>query len=57
MAGQISGLQKRVQEIYPQATFTHCYSHVLNLVLQQSASAIKDCRIFFKTLSGISAFF
>jgi hypothetical protein len=30
MAKQISSLQKQAQDIYPEAFFTHCYSHVLN---------------------------
>lgn len=57
MAGEVSGLNKRVQEIYPSATFIHCYSHLLNLTLQQSASKIKECTLFFHTMSGLSAFF
>ena len=39
------------------AIFTHCYAHVLNLVLQQSLSSIKECLIFFQSLNGLSAFF
>ncbi|KAJ4449056.1 hypothetical protein ANN_00451 [Periplaneta americana] len=57
MAGNINGLKTKVQEKYPQALFVHCYSHVLNLVLQQTTSSIPECRIFFKTLSGLAAFF
>ncbi|KAJ4431892.1 hypothetical protein ANN_20498 [Periplaneta americana] len=57
MAGNINGLKTKVQEKYPQAQFVHCYSHVLNLVLQQTTLSIPECRIFFKTLSGLAAFF
>ncbi|KAJ4445089.1 hypothetical protein ANN_06888 [Periplaneta americana] len=57
MAGNINGLKTKVQEKYPQALFVHCYSHVLNLVLQQTTSSIPECRIYFKTLSGLAAFF
>lgn len=57
MAGDINGLKTRVLEKYPRAIFTHCYAHVLNLVLQQSLSGIKECRLFFQTLTGLSAFF
>nr|XP_018913349.1 PREDICTED: zinc finger MYM-type protein 1-like [Bemisia tabaci] len=58
MSGHLSGLQTRVKEAYPKALFTHCYAHVLNLVLQQSLSEIiLECSLFFKTLSGIPKFF
>lgn len=57
MAGNINGLKTKVQAKYPQALFVHCYSHVLNLVLQQTTSSIPECRIFFKTLSGLATFF
>ncbi|KAJ4431183.1 hypothetical protein ANN_19780 [Periplaneta americana] len=48
MAGNINGLKTKVQEKYPQALFVHCYSHVLNLVLQQTTLSIPECRIFSK---------
>lgn len=57
MSGHIGGLRTLVQERYPCATFVHCYAHVLNLTLQHSSSNIKECRIFFQTLSGLAAFF
>ena len=37
--------------------FTHCYAHKLNLVLVHSAKCIPECKAFFKTLEGLSAFF
>ena len=37
--------------------FTHFYAHKLNLVLSHSAKSITECKIFFKTLEGLSAFF
>ena len=57
MSGHINGLQQKVIDKFPLAIFTHCYAHVLNLVLQQSLSSIKECRIFFKSLNGLIAFF
>lgn len=50
MAGEINGLKTTVQDIYPRALFVHCFSHVLNLVLSQSAMSIKECRIFFSDI-------
>jgi hypothetical protein len=36
---------------YPNAIFVHCYAHRLNLVLAESASFIKEVKVFFATLS------
>lgn len=57
MAGHLNGVQTKVREVIPEAVFVHCYSHKLNLVLSQSTSLIKQCKIFFSTLSGLVAFF
>lgn len=57
MAGEHRGLQVRVREKCPQAVFVHCYAHRLNLVLSQSVSYIKECKIFFITLACFGTFF
>ena len=57
MSGQLTGLQARVREDYPHALFIHCCGHALNLVLVQAVSSTKECRVFFKTVSGLSSFF
>lgn len=57
IAGHLNGLQARIKEIAPNALFTHCFAHKLNLVLQHGCNSNKPCRIFFATLTGISAFF
>jgi hypothetical protein len=57
MSGHIIELQSKVIEAYPLAIITHCYVHVLNLVLKQSLSNIKKCRLFFQTISGLAAHF
>ncbi|XP_039292929.1 zinc finger MYM-type protein 1-like [Nilaparvata lugens] len=56
MSGHLTGLQKKVQDEYPTALFTHCYAHVLNLVLSQGMNEIHECNVFFSTLNGISTF-
>jgi hypothetical protein len=58
MAGHTGRLRAIVQELYPKATFVHCFS---NLALAQSdfvtvVSCIKECRIFFQTLMGLGSF-
>lgn len=57
MAGEINGLQSRIKKIAPQALFTHCYAHKLNLILQDSTKIISQCRVFFSNLTGLSSFF
>ncbi|KAE9523127.1 hypothetical protein AGLY_016468, partial [Aphis glycines] len=57
MAGHLTGLQARVKDVAPNAIFTHCLAHRLNLVLQNGCNMSSKCRIFFANLTGISAFF
>ncbi|PNF40525.1 hypothetical protein B7P43_G08175 [Cryptotermes secundus] len=57
MASQHAGVQAKIREQYPNAIFVHCYAHRLNLVLAQSASFIKEVKVFFATLSGFRTFF
>ena len=57
MASELNGVQAKVKEKVPEALFTHCYVHKLNLVLAQSTKCIPECRTFFKTAEGLSAFF
>jgi hypothetical protein len=39
--------QSKIRSVSPQAKFTHCYAHRLNLILQDASGKIKECRIFF----------
>ncbi|XP_074038655.1 zinc finger MYM-type protein 1-like isoform X3 [Leptinotarsa decemlineata] len=57
MAGHLNGLQTKIKSIAPHAVFTHCYAHDLNSVLSKACNNIKDCRVFFSSLSAFSAFF
>ena len=45
-SGHINGRQGKVFDEHPLAIFTHCYAHVLNLVLQKGQSIIKECTFF-----------
>ena len=47
MSGDISGVNARIKEKYPEALFVHCYAHKLNLVLSQSVKKINACKRFF----------
>uniref|UniRef100_A0A2S2Q8C6 Zinc finger MYM-type protein 1 n=1 Tax=Sipha flava TaxID=143950 RepID=A0A2S2Q8C6_9HEMI len=57
MSGQHNGLQTLVRSKCKNAIFVHFYAHKLNLILKQSVDYIKECKIFFTTLSGLSSFF
>uniref|UniRef100_A0A3Q2DQ75 DUF4371 domain-containing protein n=1 Tax=Cyprinodon variegatus TaxID=28743 RepID=A0A3Q2DQ75_CYPVA len=57
MASELNGVQAKIKEKVPEAMFTHCYAHKLNLVLLHSAKCMPKCRAFFKTAEGLGAFF
>ena len=56
-ASELNRVQAKIKEKVPEAMFTHCYARKLNLVLVHSAKCIPECKAFFKTLEGLSAFF
>ena len=57
MSPELNGVQAKIKEDVPEAIFLHCYAHKLNLVLLHSAKCMPECKAFFKTLKGLSAFF
>ena len=57
MASELNGVQAKIKEKVPEAMFTHCYAHKLNLVLLHSAKCMPETRTFFKTLEGLGSFF
>lgn len=57
MAGSLNGLQAKIKNDAPNALFTHCQAHRLNLVLQNGSKSIKNSRIYFATLTSLPTFF
>jgi len=57
MSGSHNGLQTLIRQKYKNAIYIHFYAHKLNLVLKQSVSNIKECKIFFTNLNGFAVFF
>ncbi|XP_053467751.1 uncharacterized protein LOC128599809 isoform X1 [Ictalurus furcatus] len=57
MASELNGVQAKIKEKVPEAFFTHCYAHKLNLVLMHSAKCMPQTRTFFKTVEGLGTFF
>lgn len=46
MASELKGVQAKIKETAPEALFTHCYSHKLNLVLMHSAKCMSEWILF-----------
>ncbi|XP_053556836.1 zinc finger MYM-type protein 1-like [Bombina bombina] len=57
MASDFNGVQAKIKEKVPEATFFHCYAHKLNLVLSHSAKCMPACKIFFSKLEHLVSFF
>lgn len=57
MASELNGVQATIIERVPEAMFTHCYAHNLNLVLMHSAKCMPEVRTFSKTFEGLGSFF
>ncbi|XP_034038832.1 zinc finger MYM-type protein 1-like [Thalassophryne amazonica] len=57
MRGATAAIQKKIQDLYPNAHYIHCYAHQLNLIMPQATSHISKVRIFFSDLSGFASFF
>uniref|UniRef100_A0A8D0HC97 Uncharacterized protein n=1 Tax=Sphenodon punctatus TaxID=8508 RepID=A0A8D0HC97_SPHPU len=55
--GAHGSIQKLIRDVYPNAHYVHCCAHQLNLIMQQAVSTIKEVKVFFAGLSGLSAFF
>ena len=53
----MSGQHSIVKEVYSNPHHVHCYTHLLNLVMQQATSQMDNVRAFFPHLNVFSAFF
>ena len=60
MAGEVSGVQQRIRDLYPKAYFMHCASHRLNLVIndqnnvmeiRNAVAVIKSVIVYFRESS------
>ncbi|MCH9717061.1 MAG: DUF4371 domain-containing protein [Gammaproteobacteria bacterium] len=56
MSGHCTGVQTRVREFAPCATYIHCYAHVLNLVLVDSVKSVTLAYEFFTLLEALYVF-
>lgn len=56
MSGKYNGLQAALKEIAPDMIYTHCYAHVLNLVMIDACSSSLKGRVFFGLLEKTAVF-
>ena len=56
MSGTCSGVQQRIREIAPQATYVHCHAHCLNLVLVDCVKANSQAFEFFSLVQALYVF-
>jgi len=57
MSGCFSGVQKRISDIIPNASFVHCAAHNLNLVLSDMAKSTPKMLNFFNIVQDLFLFF
>lgn len=57
MSGSYSGVQKRINDVAPKATYIHCAAHNLNLAINDSVRHIEQIDAFFLIIGNVYTFF
>ena len=57
MSGELSGVQKQIQDLFPAAFYNHCVAHRISLCASQSANKIPKVAKFFDTVDKLIRFF
>ena len=57
MSGELRGVQKQVQNVFPFAYYNHCIAHRLALCASQSSSKVPKIAKFFSTVDKLIDFF
>lgn len=57
MSGVYTGVQKRIKDKVPTASYVHCCAHNLNLVISDAAKSSLKVASFFETVQAIFNFF
>jgi len=57
MSCQYSGVQKKISDIVPTASFVHCCGHNLNLVISDASKMSPNILRFFETVQNVYNFF
>jgi hypothetical protein len=56
MSSSRNGVQAKIAEKYPNATYVHCRSHVLNLAISSSCTSVPSIRNLFDDVSKLTWF-
>lgn len=56
MSGRVGGIQAKIKDLCPQATYCHCYAHRLNLVLVNCCKVIPEVYEYFSLLQSLYVF-
>ena len=56
MSSSRNGVQAKVAEKYPNATYVHCKSHVLNLAISSGCKAVRSIQNLFDNVSKLTWF-
>ncbi|KAL4126127.1 hypothetical protein QTP88_010356 [Uroleucon formosanum] len=57
MSGAYTGVQKRISDVVPSASYIHCTAHNLNLVISDIAKSSQKVALFFDVVQDIFLFF
>lgn len=57
MKGFYSGLQKRIKDKVPTASYIHCCAHNLNLIISDAVKSNQKVQFFFDTVQAVFNFF
>lgn len=57
LSSEKNGVQKKIREVCPNATFVWCSAHILNLVLSKSCQRISETKQFFTVIKNLGSFF
>ncbi|XP_029343946.1 zinc finger MYM-type protein 1-like [Acyrthosiphon pisum] len=57
MSGAYTGVQKRISDVVPSASYIHCTAHSLNLVISDIAKSSQKVALFFDLVQDIFLFF
>ena len=56
MSSSKNGVQAKVKEVYPNATYVHCRSHVLNLAVSSGCQSVPPIRNLFDSVEKLTWF-
>ena len=56
MSSSNNGVQAKVKVLYPNATYVHCRSHVLNLAISSGCTAVASIRNLFDSIHKLTWF-